>query len=52
MSEKKEKCEIEYVPDPTTGWKLKLKGDCSETLQKIDDLPPRKRGYVKRRIVV
>jgi len=50
MSTKPERCKIHIVNDSVTGWKLKLEGDCSNTLNQIEALPPRRRRYLKRRI--
>ena len=47
-----EKCELDWKLDPVKGWKLKLSGDCTETLEQIESLPPRKRQYLKRRIEI
>ncbi len=45
-------CNVEWHLDPVDGWKLRLTGDCAETLEQIESLPPRKRQYLKRRIEV
>ena len=45
-------CKTDWQFDPVKGWKLKLSGDCGETLEEIEALPPRKRDYLKRRIEV
>ncbi len=45
-------CKYEWQLDPVKGWKLKLSGDCGDTLEQIEALPPRKRQYLKRRIEV
>lgn len=52
MSEKENKCNMSYVEDEVTGWKLKLEGDCNEIFQKVDSLSPGKRRYLKRRMIV
>ena len=49
MSEK-DRCEVRVLPHPVKGFELELKGDCSNTLKVIEDLPPRKRGYLNRRL--
>jgi len=46
------RCNVEWHLDPVKGWELRLTGDCTETLEQIESLPPRKRQYLKRRIVV
>jgi hypothetical protein len=50
--ESTKKCNVEWVPDKALGWKLKLSGSCTDTLEQIEGLPTRKRQYLKRRIEV
>ncbi len=45
-------CNVAWHLDPEDGWKLRLTGDCAETLKQIESLPSRKRQYLKRRIEV
>ena len=45
-------CKTDWEFDPVKGWKLRLTGDCAETLEQIESLPSRKRQYLKRRIEV
>ena len=52
MSEKKDKCGISYVEYPVTGWRLELEGNCGEVVEKVDNLPPGKKRYLKRRMVI
>ena len=52
MSETPERCDIKYVPKGRDDWELELSGNCGETLQKLEALPPRKRRYIERRIRV
>ena len=46
------RCKVEWKLHPVKGWELKLSGDCGETLEQIESLPPRKREYLMRRIEV
>ena len=47
-----EQCKLEWKLHPVKGWEMKLTGDCDETLEQIESLPPRKREYLLRRIEV
>jgi hypothetical protein len=49
MSEAKGKCEVKFIVDEND-WKIQLSGDCQETIEKVNALPPRKKNYAKRRI--
>ena len=52
MQEKREKCDNKFVPTGRDDWELELSGNCGETLQQMEALPPRKRRYIERRIRV
>jgi hypothetical protein len=52
MSEKKDKCNISYIEDNVTGWKLRLEGKCDDIVEKVNDLPASKRRYLERRLLV
>ena len=45
-----DRCEIKFVPKGKSDWELELSGNCDNTLKVIEDLPPRKRGYLNRRL--
>jgi hypothetical protein len=51
MSES-EKCDIKIVNHPEKIWELRLSGDCSETIDLIESLPPGKRRYLKKRTTI
>ncbi len=46
------KCKITWREDGPLGWKLNLKGDCEDTLQAMENLPPRRRRYLARRLEI
>jgi hypothetical protein len=50
--ESPKQCKTDWEFDPVKGWKLRLTGDCAETLEQIESLPTRKRDYLKRRLVM
>jgi hypothetical protein len=50
MSQDPERCKISIVPKGKNDWTLELSGDCGDTLKVIEALPPRKRGYLNRRL--
>lgn len=45
-------CKLELIKDESLGWKLCLKGNCEATLQVIEDMPPRRRRYLERRLEI
>jgi hypothetical protein len=47
-----DRCEISVLPHQVKGFELELKGDCADSLKVIEGLPPRKRGYLNRRLRV
>jgi len=47
-----EKCDIKIVKHPEEIWMLELSGDCSETIDLIESLPPGKRRYLKKRTTI
>ncbi len=52
MSESSDKCMIEFIQDPVTVWKMKLKGDCSKELELVDSMPKGKKRYLEKRLEV
>ena len=50
MMIEKDRCAVRVLLHPVKGFELELEGDCADTSKVIEDLPPRKRGYLTRRL--
>ena len=52
MPDQSDRCEIKVGPQRFKCVEFEMSGDCTETLKIIEDLPPRKRRYLKRRVKI